>query len=445
MRKNSRTRPSNKVNKSNGESITREDFERKKLQRNKEKKKLRKIRIIAVLLTLMITLIVAPIFVLGSFVTSLDSGNLATGVAPKSKESLNILMLGMDIGDVNQVENKAIKNTDTMMVLNYNPSTKKASLVSVPRDTLIEVDAYDGNGMLRNYWKINSAYILGGEEEVTKHVENLLDININYIVKVDYNAFRNFIDAIGGVKMYIEQDMIYDDDKQNLHINFKGGETVLLDGKKAEEFFRWRGNNDHTGLADGDLGRIKNQQAFIKAVIKKCLSPLTIVKIPKILDVVKDDVETNMPAKKIVSYGFKFLFNNGISMNTLQGTPEIHYKEDFLRVDKDSNREIINSLQSGEVAQVDTNVADYNILVLNCTNTNGLAGGVKTKMTSKGYKKVEVDNSENQAKSKIISDNKELKNKLKSDVGISKFEKNDSSDYANYDAVIILGDDYKSN
>ena len=141
------------------------------------------------------------------------------GVAPKSNESLNILLLGMDIGDVEQVENTDIKNTDTIMVLNYNPNTKKANLVSVPRDTLIEVDAYDGNGILREYWKINSAYILGGEEEIITHVENLLDININYIAEVDYEAFRNFIDAIGGIKMYIEEDMFYDDDTQDLHIN----------------------------------------------------------------------------------------------------------------------------------------------------------------------------------------------------------------------------------
>ena len=64
--------------------------------------------------------------------------------------------------------------------------------------------------------------------------------------------------------MYIERDMDYDDDAQDLHINFKAGETVHLDGKKAEEFFRWRKNNDGTGFADGDLGRIRNQQAFIE-------------------------------------------------------------------------------------------------------------------------------------------------------------------------------------
>ena len=77
------------------------------------------------------------------------------------------------------------------------------------------------------YWKINAAYAFGGEDKVVKQVENLLEININYIVEIDYNAFRSIIDAIGGIEMKIDRNMIYDDEGQNLHINFKAGETVL--------------------------------------------------------------------------------------------------------------------------------------------------------------------------------------------------------------------------
>ena len=69
--------------------------------------------------------------------------------------------------------------------------------------------------------------------------------------------------------------------------NFKKGETVLLNGKMAEEYFRWIGNNDGTGGEEGDLGRIKNQQNFIKKVIEKCLKPSIIFKIPKLLDIIK--------------------------------------------------------------------------------------------------------------------------------------------------------------
>ena len=330
------------------------------------------------------------------------------------------------------------------MVLNYNPNTKKINIVSIPRDTLIQVDAYDEYGNLRPYWKINNAYVLGGEEEVIKHVESLLETNINYMFEIDYNAFRSFIDAIGGVDMYIEQQMDYDDDAQDLHIHFNAGETVHLDGKKAEEFFRWRKNNDGTGFIDGDLGRIRNQQAFMKEVLKKCLSPTIIFKLPKILDVVKENIDTNMPGDKMISYGLKFLTNSGISMNTLQGYDEIIYDESFLIVDPSMNRELLASIKSGEVLEDDKSRADYNILVLNGTRINGLAGNVKTEMQYIGYYAVEVGNAEKRSKSIIMCNDKTLKEQLKIDTGIDNFQKNNSEEYSSYDAVIILGEDFDS-
>ena len=424
---------------------TRKEFERKKLLRNQAKKRVRRRTLIAILITLFLIVIIIPMLTLRSFVTSLDKGDLIEGVAPISNQSLNILLVGTDTGDVTQIENTDIKKTDTIMILNYNPNTKNANLVSIPRDTLIEVDAYDGLGNLRNYWKMNNAYTLGGEEELIKHVESLLDITLNYIVKVDYEAFINFIDALGGVKMYIEQDMFYDDITQDLHINFTGGETLLLDGQAAEEFVRWRGNNDKTGLADGDLGRIRNQQKLIKEVVKKCLNPSIIFKLSKILDVVKEDISTNMPAREMISYGFKFLFNNGISMSTLQGYPEILYDEDFLIVDKDLNKEIIEAIKTGEVLEGEDTRIDYNILILNGSGINGLAGRLKDNMESIGYNAIEVGNIENQGKSVILSDNKELREQLELEVGITKFNKSKKDNYATYDSVIIIGEDYNIN
>ena len=260
----------------------RQEFERKKLLRKKAKRKATIKRAIAAAIITAILLIAFVAIYLFSFVFSLNNNDMVKGVSPSGNEPVNILLLGMDIGDTENIENSAAKRTDTMMLLNYNPKTDSINIVSIPRDTLIEVeDAYDAYGDYVPYWKMNAAYALGGEKEVIYQVQKLLDITVNYIVEIDYNAFRSLIDAIGGVPMYIDQDMYYDDDAQDLHINFTAGETVMLDGQKAEEFFRWRQNNDGTGLADGDLGRIKNQQKFIAAVIKKCTNPLIVTDVPK--------------------------------------------------------------------------------------------------------------------------------------------------------------------
>ena len=190
--------------------------------------------------------------IISGFIALMEVGSQSMPKAsnPSGNKPVNILLLGMDIGDPNQEDNKDIKRTDTIMVVNYNPETDKITTVSVPRDTLIQ-----NNG---NSVKINSAFAIGGYSRIKTEVEGLLNVNINYIVKVDYDAFVDIIDAIGGVKMKIERNMIYDDEGQNLHINFKAGETVKLDGQKAQEFFRWRKNNDGSGFANGDLDRIQN-------------------------------------------------------------------------------------------------------------------------------------------------------------------------------------------
>ena len=164
--------------------------------------------------------------IISGFIALMEVGSQSMPKAsnPSGNKPVNILLLGMDIGDPNQEDNKDIKRTDTIMVVNYNPETDKITTVSVPRDTLIQ-----NNG---NSVKINSAFAIGGYSRIKTEVEGLLNVNINYIVKVDYDAFVDIIDAIGGVKMKIERNMIYDDEGQNLHINFKAGETVKLESAK---------------------------------------------------------------------------------------------------------------------------------------------------------------------------------------------------------------------
>lgn len=422
----------------------RQELERKKFLRKKEQRKTTIKRAIAAALITLIVLIVFIAIYMFSFIFSLNNNDMIKGVSPKGNDSVNILLLGMDIGDSENIANTSGRRTDTMMLLNYNPKNDNINVVSIPRDTLIEVeDAYDENGDYIPYWKMNSAYVLGGEEEVIYQIQKLLDITVNYIVEIDYNAFRSLIDAIGGVPMYIEQDMYYDDDAQDLHINFTAGENVILDGKKAEEFFRWRQNNDGTGLADGDLGRIKNQQKFISAVIKKCTNPLILTDLPNILKSIKENVKTNMPGDKIVSYGLKVLSNNGMTMNTLYGYDERIYGQDFLVVDKEYNQDIIDILKNGNGANSSTvNKGVYSIKILNGTRVNGLAGNLQVELEKLGYTNISIGNGEETEKSVILCDNDELKKLLQDDVGINNIKKNRDSEYSDFDAVIIIGEDY---
>ena len=430
--------------------LTREEkIKRRKAIEAKRKKRRRK-RILLSIFTILLLLIFGSGIYVYSFISGLKTNTLGNGVEPaSSSEPINILVLGMDVGDTDNQTNKAIRRSDTIMVFNYNPNTKKAHIVSIPRDTLIEVDGYLDTGEYQRYWKINAAYALGGEEEIITHVESLLDISINYVVEIDYNAFRSVVDAIGGVEMTIEQDMYYDDEEQDLHINFTAGETVLLDGEKAEEFFRWRQNNDGTGLANGDLDRIKNQQLFISKLLDKAMRPSIVFKAPKILKAIGDNVDTNIPANKLISLGLKVLRLNSsdIIMTTLQGEPEDIYGQSYIVAYKDYNRELINSLNSNNPSATNNitsiNREDLKILVLNGTKIDGLASSARNSLFSLGYTDIEIGNTTTAvSKSVIQTDNKDLRELLKSDIDIEKFDKISKSEYKDYDAVILLGEDY---
>lgn len=364
----------------------------------------------------------------------------------KVEEPINVLLLGMDIGDTSDVSNKDAKRTDTIILANFDPITKEAKLISIPRDTRVKIGGKSQ--------KINAAYPIGGEKLVKQLVGNILGVKVDYVVKVDYEGFRGIIDAIGGIDMYIEQDMNYDDPGQDLHIHFNKGETVHLDGKKAEEFFRWRKNNDGTGLANGDVDRIKNQQKFINAVIDKVLSVSTITKIDSIAEILNKNIETNIPLDVTVAYGLKGLETdkNNIKMMTLPGEGKYVGNVSYYIPDEKATKELRSQLNSSNLSgrkNVIPSAAreDLSIKVLNCTKINGLAANVQKQLNENGYDKVDVGNGDPREKSEILIKDESSRAFMENDLKIDNIKKGISSKYdgnGTYDVVILLGKDFKN-
>jgi hypothetical protein len=244
--------------------------------------------------------------------------------------------------------------------------------------------------------------------------------------------------------------MDYDDDAQNLHIHFKKGETVHLDGKKAEEYFRWRKNNDGTGLADGDLGRIENQHVFIEKIMDKFKSPSIITKVPSILKALPKYIETNMPAEDIIKYGTAIAKVNkeNISMSTLQGDLANVDDVSYLVYNKNKNKDILNSLKGGALAlseNVDLDRTKLSVQVLNGTNKNGLAATVASYLKEKGYSNITTGNASKTSKSAINAYglDKNYSDLLKKDFNLDNITFKTSRD-SKYDIVVILGEDYRS-
>ena len=247
--------------------------------------------------------------------------------------------------------------------------------------------------------------------------------------------------------MEIAQNMYYDDASQNLHINFKKGEIAHLDGKKAEEFFRWRKNNDGTGLAEGDLGRIKNQHLFIEKFIEKIKSPSVIARLPVMLSTLPKYVETNMEPNDMVKYAYNFLKveKSDIQIRTLKGEAKYIGKISYFIYDENASKDIVNVFR-GETNEdsYDTNKDDTKVEILNGTNINGLAATIGNKMKEKGFFNVSVGNTKKSKESKIIYnglDKKTLKS-ISKDLKINNIENSSLADNGKFIKVII-GEDFK--
>lgn len=357
-------------------------------------------------------------------------------------DPINVVIMGVDIGTPGSSETSNHQRTDTIILLNYNPKTESTNIISIPRDTLIKI-----NGKNQ---KINAANVFGGVKYVIDSVEKLLDLKVNYYGKLDYSGFREIIDIIGGVDITIKNRMDYDDSAQNLHIHFKKGETVHLDGKKAEEFFRWRKNNDGTGLVDGDLGRIENQHLFIEKVMEKFKNPSIITKIPAILKAMPKYVETNMPASDILRYGTDIAKVNkeNISMSTIQG--DLAYVDDvsYLVYDEKKNKDILAILHGEAKAVMEDKVLQKDkikIKILNGTKKNGLAGEIAASLKKNGYANITTGNSAKTTKSSITvyGMDESYKELIKKEINIDNIVFKNTKEES-FDIVAVLGDDYKS-
>ena len=218
----------------------------------------------------------------------------------QNKEPFNVLLLGGD---------KVNKNSDTIMLANFDPATCKVNIMSIPRDTKVTIE--------NTARKINFAYPHGGIELTVKTVSELLDVNIKYYAFIDTAAFRDIIDLLGGVNYYIPADMNYDDPTQNLHIHLKKGQQ-RMNGLQSEQFVRFRHpnkwNKEIKKYYDGsDLKRIEAQQSFLKELMAQKLNLQYLPKLNSIINVVFENIETNFTLSetiKMTGYISKFKTDN---------------------------------------------------------------------------------------------------------------------------------------
>lgn len=178
--------------------------------------------------------------------------------------------------------------SDTMLLLRFDPNNQKFTVLSIPRDTKTYIE---GHGVT----KINAANSFGGPALAAQTVSNLLgEVPIDRYVRVNVQGIEKLIDALGGVSVYVPQDMKYTDESQHLFIDLKKGQQ-LLDGNKALQFLRFRYDEF------GDIGRVQRQQMLMRAIVEQSLNPKVLVKIPDILTVIQSHIDTNLSVEELVA------------------------------------------------------------------------------------------------------------------------------------------------
>lgn len=220
-----------------------------------------------------------------------DIGDIEYSPLAKSKP-LNILIVGGD---------SSSGNTDTIMIMNYNPSTTEINFLSVPRDTRVSISG--------TYKRINYAYPSGGSDLIKNVIWDLMDLKIDRYIFLDLSAFRDIIDILGGVEFTVPVDMKYTDKAQNLYIDLKAGKQTL-NGAKAEQLIRFRKPDPDQELPDNfsdyysgsDINRIKTQQDFFRELIRQKATFSNLPKVFKVLEVIFERVKTDFTLDELLGF-----------------------------------------------------------------------------------------------------------------------------------------------
>lgn len=263
-------------------------------------------------------------------------------VSSEAKDQLlNIALLGTDEDGF---------RSDVNMVASLNLTTKEVHLISVPRDTRVvmtdDMIAYlekngrtvpEANGVY-GQCKLTEVHAYAGEGNRSTFsvamLEEILGIDIDYYVKVDLDAFKEIVDAVGGVEFDVQERLYYSDPAQGLYIDLYPG-PQLLDGEKAEMLVRFR-----EGYAQKDLKRIEVQQEFLKAFIAQvCSSDKIMSNLDSYIKIFMEKVESDMPVATALKYAsyVKEIDPASITTDTIPGEGGAYFD-----MDEEGTKELVD-------------------------------------------------------------------------------------------------------
>ncbi len=247
-------------------------------------------------------------------------------------QRINVLLLGIDDGDSEAAESEP-KRTDAILLVSFDSENDQVSILSIPRDTKVVLPGH------RDPDKINSAYTYGGVLMAKQTVENLLEVPVHYYALADWQGFIDVVDKIGGVDLYVDNDMHYEDPYADLVIDIKKG-SQHMDGKLAGKYVRFRSDEL------GDIGRVQRQQRFLKAAAKQLVSVQNLTNIGSLLATLEKYVETDMDTLTMLkaANSFKLFGESTVKSCMLYGRFDDSSGVSYWAVDRESVRKSLDEL-----------------------------------------------------------------------------------------------------
>lgn len=257
---------------------------------------------------------------------------------------------------------------DTIMVLRVDPSGQ-LKLMSLPRDTRIQLAGYGIS-------KLNSTNARLGPEGLMQAVADLTRLPISGYALLSLEALRNVTDALGGVDIYIAQDMQYTDTAAGLNIDLKAGQQ-RLNGAQAEAYSRFR----HDAL--GDIGRVQRQQGLVRALSQKLFSVEGIVRMPQVVSVLYQDTRSNLSRTDMGYLMYAAIRHQAPEMYMLPG----HFGAAFW-VPEEAKIQALIENQFTRAAQNNQDPYSLSIALVNVSAAKGSAGHLQRYLRNQGYRDV---------------------------------------------------------
>ena len=231
-----------------------------------------------------------------------------------NKEPFSVLLLGIDTGDDERVEQG---RSDTTIVATVNPRDKQTTLVSLARDTYVDIP---GQGKQD---KLNHAYAFGGASLAMDTVENYLNIPINHYVSINMAGLKELVNAVGGIE--VNNNLTFSQDGYDFTIG-----KISLDGEQALSYSRMRYEDPN-----GDYGRQERQRKVIEGIVQKVLSLNSVSNYQEILTAVSDNMKTDLSFDdmKKIALDYRSAFGK-VKQDQLQGTGFMQDGVSYQRVDE---------------------------------------------------------------------------------------------------------------